>query len=85
MYLYVWPIAVLIALPFRSSRSRALWAAIAGAHGLFLDVYKRQADSGGKSGGHGLKRRDGAFAGFRLFEHLADGVFHGVSEVAELH
>ena len=26
MYLYVWPIAVLIALPFRSSRSRALWA-----------------------------------------------------------
>ncbi|MEI3086202.1 MAG: hypothetical protein V8S87_09525 [Oscillospiraceae bacterium] len=36
MYLYVWPIAVLIALPFRSSRSRALWAAIAGAHGLFF-------------------------------------------------
>ena len=34
MYLYVWPLAVLVALPFRQSRSRALWAAIAGLHGL---------------------------------------------------
>ena len=31
MYLYVWPIAVLMALPIRQSRSRALWAAPCGA------------------------------------------------------
>lgn len=31
MYLYVWPIVVLAALPFRRSESRAFWAAIAGA------------------------------------------------------
>ena len=29
MYLYVWPIVVLAALPFRRSESRAFWAAIA--------------------------------------------------------
>ena len=34
MYLYVWPLAVLVALPFRQSRSCALWAALAGLHGL---------------------------------------------------
>ena len=34
MYLYVWPLAVLMALPLRQSRSRALWAAAAGLHGL---------------------------------------------------
>ena len=34
MYLYVWSIVVLAALPFRRSESRALWAAIAGLHGL---------------------------------------------------
>ena len=34
MYLYVWPIVVFAALPFRPSRSRALWAALAGLHGL---------------------------------------------------
>ena len=34
MYLYVWPIVVFAALPFRQSRSRALWAALAGLHGL---------------------------------------------------
>ena len=30
----VWPIVVFAALPFRQSRSRALWAALAGLHGL---------------------------------------------------
>ena len=34
MYLYVWPIVVLAALPFRRSESRAFWTAIAGLHGL---------------------------------------------------
>ena len=34
LYLYVWPIVVLAALPFRRSESRAFWAAIAGLHGL---------------------------------------------------
>ena len=34
MYLYVWPIVVFAALPLRQSRSRALWAALAGVHGL---------------------------------------------------
>lgn len=34
MYLYVWPIVVFAALPFRQSRSRALWGALAGLHGL---------------------------------------------------
>ena len=34
MYLYVWPIVVFAALPFRQSRSRALWAGLAGLHGL---------------------------------------------------
>ena len=34
MYLYVWPIVVLAALPFRRIESRAFWAAIAGLHGL---------------------------------------------------
>ena len=34
MYLYVWPIVVFAALPFRQSRSRALWAALAGLHGI---------------------------------------------------
>ena len=34
MYLYVWPIVVFAALPIRKSRSRALWAALAGLHGL---------------------------------------------------
>ena len=34
MYLYVWPIVVFAALPFRQSRSRALWAALAGLHVL---------------------------------------------------
>ena len=38
MYLYVWPIVVLAALPFRRSESRALWAAIAGLHGLCFGV-----------------------------------------------
>ena len=60
-------------------------AVAAEGDGLRGTDYIAGADSGGKSGGHGLKRRDGAFSGFRLFEHLADGVFHGVSEVAELH
>lgn len=36
MYLYVWPLAVLAALPFRKETSRALWAAIAGLHGLIF-------------------------------------------------
>ena len=34
MYLYVWPIVVFAALPVRQCRSRALWAALAGLHGL---------------------------------------------------
>ena len=34
MYLYVWPIVVFAALPIRQSRSRALWAALAGLHGI---------------------------------------------------
>ena len=34
MYLSVWPIVVFAALPIRQSRSRALWAALAGLHGL---------------------------------------------------
>ena len=34
MYLYVWPVVVFAALPIRQSRSRALWAALAGLHGL---------------------------------------------------
>ena len=38
MYLYVCPIVVLAALPFRRSESRALWAAIAGLHGLCFGV-----------------------------------------------
>ena len=38
MYLYVWPIVVLAALPFRRSESRAFWAAIAGLHGLCFGV-----------------------------------------------
>ena len=33
MYLYVWPIVVLAALPFRRSESRAFWVAIAGCTG----------------------------------------------------
>ena len=38
MYLYVWPIVVLAALPFRRSESCAFWAAIAGLHGLCFGV-----------------------------------------------
>lgn len=34
MYLYVWPLVVFMALPFRAEKSRALWAALAGLHGL---------------------------------------------------
>lgn len=34
MYLYVWPLVVLLALPFRREESRFLWAALAGLHGL---------------------------------------------------
>lgn len=34
MYLYVWPLLVLAALPFRTAKSRAAFAAIAGLHGL---------------------------------------------------
>ena len=33
-YLYVWPLLVLAALPFRASRSRLFWAAFAGLFGL---------------------------------------------------
>lgn len=33
-YLYVWPLLVLAALPFRESRSRLFWAAFAGIYGL---------------------------------------------------
>ena len=33
-YLYVWPLAVLIALPFRKKESRMFWAVFAGAFGL---------------------------------------------------
>lgn len=33
-YVYVWPLLVLAALPFRESRSRLFWAAFAGIFGL---------------------------------------------------
>ena len=36
MYLYVWPLLVLAAAPFRAVKSRAVFAAIAGLHGLFF-------------------------------------------------
>ena len=52
MYLYVWPIVVLAALPFRRSESRAFWAAHRGAaravlrravrHSVFF--HRRMAD-----------------------------------------
>lgn len=52
MYLYVWPIVVLAALPFRRSESRAFWAAPRGAaravlrravrHSVFF--HRRMAD-----------------------------------------
>lgn len=34
MYLYVWPLLVLLALPFRKTGSRTAFAALAGLHGL---------------------------------------------------
>lgn len=34
MYLYIWPLLVLAALPFRGVRSRVFWAAFAGIFGL---------------------------------------------------
>lgn len=34
MYLYIWPLLVAAALPFRSVRSRVFWAAFAGIFGL---------------------------------------------------
>ena len=33
-YLYVWPLAVLLALPFRKTEGRLFWAVFAGAFGL---------------------------------------------------
>jgi len=33
-YIYVWPLAVLLALPFRKKESRLFWAVFAGAFGL---------------------------------------------------
>lgn len=33
-YLYVWPLLVLLALPFRGNQSRTFWAAFAGIFGL---------------------------------------------------
>ncbi len=33
-YVYVWPLFVLLALPWRATRSRLFWAAFAGAFGL---------------------------------------------------
>ena len=54
MYLYVWPIVVLAALPFRRSESRAFWTAIAGLHGLCFGAHwsarrKRRAEENSKS------------------------------------
>ena len=34
MYLYVWPLLVFAALPFREAKSRTAFAAVAGLHGL---------------------------------------------------
>ena len=36
MYLYTWPLLVLVALPFRKSESRLFWAALAGVHGILF-------------------------------------------------
>ena len=36
MYLYVWPILVLAALPFRKIDSRLFWAGFAGIHGFLF-------------------------------------------------
>ena len=33
-YLYIWPILVIIAVPFRANDSALFWAVIAGVHGL---------------------------------------------------
>jgi len=35
-YLYVWPLAVLLALPFRKKESRLFWAVFAGLFGLMF-------------------------------------------------
>ena len=36
MYLYTWPLLVLVALPFRKTDSRLFWAALAGIHGFLF-------------------------------------------------
>ena len=36
MYLYTWPLLVLVALPFRKSDNRLFWAALAGIHGFLF-------------------------------------------------
>ena len=33
-YLYIWPLLVVIAVPFRANESAVFWAVIAGLHGL---------------------------------------------------
>ena len=38
----------------------------------------------GQSGGQRLERRDFTFLGLMLMEHFADGVLHGIPELAEL-
>lgn len=35
-YLYIWPLLVVIAVPFRANDSALFWAVIAGLHGLFF-------------------------------------------------
>ena len=36
MYLYTWPLLVLVALSFRKSDNRVFWAALAGIHGFLF-------------------------------------------------
>lgn len=35
-YIYLWPLLVIIAVPFRANDSAMFWAVIAGLHGLFF-------------------------------------------------
>ena len=69
MYLYVWPIVVLAALPFRRSESRAFWAAIAGLHGLCFGGAARH--TGIFSSADGRWRFRGGFRASRMTSSTA--------------
>ena len=56
MYLYVWPIVVLAALPFRRSESRAFWAAIAGPHCAPFRIFSSAEGRGRFRGGFRASR-----------------------------